>query len=410
MDGLHKSDDFADFDEAAYLARYRDIADAVADGRVASGWAHYDAHGRSEGRKGSNFDTTFYLQSYPAASREIESGLARDGVDHYRRFGKSRGYLPMPVAARPDDAAQMPRFGGFWVDRPDALDAVDGRLEVGQITEAQAAQLRFWITNGYVILPDAVPAKLADRALRDLDRAYAGGFPDLLFECGAKAPGHMGWDASLNALPAKALDLHYFSKAVRELMFAPAITGFLGLIFESHAFASQSLAFLRGSAQDPHQDSAYVAYTVARRFAASWVALEDVTIGAGELFYYDGSHRIADFVYGGRHKSVSEATRVGPDDALPQEIPGHVRSLRERTANGAYKKSVFAAKKGDALIWHADLVHGGNPISNAATRKSVVTHYCPKRLAPLFAERMQTPLFEHQGHYVTTGVGAYLGR
>ncbi len=410
MNDVQTSDDFADFDEEAYLVRYKDIATAVAEGRIASGWAHYDAHGRMEGRKANNFDAEHYLRSYPVVAREIAAGLAQDAHDHYRRFGRARGYLPARTAPRPDNASAMPRFGGFWVDRPDALDAVEGKLEIGRISEAEAEQLRFWITNGYIILPGAIPSRLADRAVKDLDRAYAGEFADLLFECGAKAPGHLPWDASLNALPAKALDLHYFSKAVRELMFAPAITAFLGLVFESKALASQSLTFLRGSAQDTHQDSAYVAYTVPRRFAASWVALEDVTIGAGEPFYYEGSHRAPDFVYGGRYKSVSEAKRLGPSEALPQEIPGHVRSLRDLASSGQYAKSVFAAKKGDALIWHADLVHGDNPISLDVTRKSVVTHYCPKRQAPLFAERMQAPLFEHQGHYLTTGVGAYLGR
>jgi ectoine hydroxylase-related dioxygenase (phytanoyl-CoA dioxygenase family) len=34
------------------------------------------------------------------------------------------------------------------------------------------------------------------------------------------------------------------------------------------------------------------------------------------------------------------------------------------------------AKKGDVLIWHANLVHGGAPILNPAlTRKSMVVHY-----------------------------------
>ena len=398
------------FDEATYLGRYADIAAAVAGGVWPSGWAHYDAHGRREGRNASNFDAVFYLASYPAAAQDIAAGLAANPLEHYRRHGRGRGYLPLPLAERPDDAAALPRFGGFWADRPDALDAVDGKLEVGQITVAQAEQLRFWIRNGYVILPGAIPAKLADRAEKELDRAYSGKVADLLFECGAVGPGHRPWSADLNALPAKALDLHYFSKPIRELIFAPAITGFLGLLFESHVFASQSLTFLRGSAQEPHQDSAYVAYTIARRFAASWVALEDVTIGAGELFYYDGSHRFADFTYGGRHKSVSEAMRLGPDSALDAEIPAHVRSLAARANQAGLAKSVFAAKRGDALIWHADLVHGGNPISTTATRKSVVTHYCPKRLAPLFSERVRTALFEHQGHYTTTGMTAYASR
>jgi len=36
----------------------------------------------------------------------------------------------------------------------------------------------------------------------------------------------------------------------------------------------------------------------------------------------------------------------------------------------------FLAKKGDILIWHANLLHGGSPITNVAlTRKSMVAHY-----------------------------------
>jgi ectoine hydroxylase-related dioxygenase (phytanoyl-CoA dioxygenase family) len=36
----------------------------------------------------------------------------------------------------------------------------------------------------------------------------------------------------------------------------------------------------------------------------------------------------------------------------------------------------FHAKKGDVLIWHANLLHGGSVIKNAAlTRKSMVGHY-----------------------------------
>jgi hypothetical protein len=46
----------------------------------------------------------------------------------------------------------------------------------------------------------------------------------------------------------------------------------------------------------------------------------------------------------------------------------------------------FLAKRGDILIWSADLAHGGRPISSTLTRKSVVTHYCPAELAPGYFE------------------------
>lgn len=40
------------------------------------------------------------------------------------------------------------------------------------------------------------------------------------------------------------------------------------------------------------------------------------------------------------------------------------------------EKKVFFAKKGDLLIWHANLLHGGEPQLNPQkTRKSMVLHY-----------------------------------
>jgi ectoine hydroxylase-related dioxygenase (phytanoyl-CoA dioxygenase family) len=186
-------------------------------------------------------------------------------------------------------------------------------------------------------------------------------------------------------------------------MLAPPITEFLGLIFESRALASQSLGFLRGSAQGSHQDSAYVTYTLPRQFAASWIALEDVSIGAGELFYYPGSHRLPDFTYSVRYKSIAEARRMGrsPEEVNPQAHQ-HVQSLDATAARFGLTKQVFAAKQGDVLLWHADLVHGGHPVSNQVTRKSIVTHYCPKHVAPLFSEVQRVTFHEHDGHLHTT--------
>ena len=299
------------FDEVAYLRLYPDIAKAIAEGSEPGAWQHYDRHGRREGRKANDFDAEFYLRAYPAAQQEIAAGLAETAFEHYRRFGRFRGFVANVKAPRPADAAAMTsRFGGLWPDLPNASDLIEGKLEIGQITERQAEKLTFWMNNGYVILENAIPSPLVDKGALDLERAYAGGFPDLNFECHAVAPDHIHWQPEINAHPAKALDIHHFSPAVRDLMFADAIAEFLGVIFESKAFASQTLGFLRGSAQEGHQDSAYVPYTIPRQFAATWIALEDVTIGAGELFYYPGSHRFEDFVYKDQFKSVHEAQRV----------------------------------------------------------------------------------------------------
>jgi hypothetical protein len=63
----------------------------------------------------------------------------------------------------------------------------------------------------------------------------------------------------------------------------------------------------------------------------------------------------------------------------------------------------FLAKRGDVLIWHAGLAHGGKPISQSRTRKSVVTHYCPCEVAPLIFEARSIPLrrYREQAYYTT---------
>jgi hypothetical protein len=346
-----------------------------------------------------SFDEAFYLRSYPQVKEELTPAI--DARAHYLQFGRARGYLPHREAPRADDAARMDaRFGGLWVDQPNAWDLIAGRLEIGAITGPQATLLRQWLIDGYVILPGAIPARLVDAAAADLDRAFRGGFETMLFES-PLAPGPVAWQQAFADVPSKALDLHHFSLPVRNLIFHGMLAEFLQLIFESKAFASQTLGFLRGSAQDGHQDSAYVPYTLPRQFAASWIALEDVKAGAGELFYYPGSHRFPDFLYGGQFKSVSELARAG-GEKLDAQVDQHVRELASRAKSMGMKKKTFIAKKGDVLIWHADLVHGGCPISQDATRKSVVTHYCPRRLSPLFSEQTALTVQEHEGHRFTS--------
>jgi hypothetical protein len=123
-------------------------------------------------------------------------------------------------------------FGGLWIDAPDADARIDGRRETGQLDDRQADLLHQFRRQGYVILPGAIPDDVLEPALADFDKAYAGGYPELRFECGQVLSGHEPWRAEILDYPAKALDLHHFSKAIRNLMFAPAVAEFLGLILK----------------------------------------------------------------------------------------------------------------------------------------------------------------------------------
>ena len=87
-------DDIRAFNEMEYLTLYPGILEAVRAGVFADGWAHYEHHGRSEGRQVCLFDEAFYLQAHPAAGRDLSDRLAATPYEHYLMFGRALGHAP----------------------------------------------------------------------------------------------------------------------------------------------------------------------------------------------------------------------------------------------------------------------------------------------------------------------------
>lgn len=82
----------AAFDEAAYLARYTDVAAVIAAGGMPSGRHHFEHYGFIEGRNGLALDPAWYCENYPIAALEMSEGEAADPHDHWVRIGRGRGY------------------------------------------------------------------------------------------------------------------------------------------------------------------------------------------------------------------------------------------------------------------------------------------------------------------------------
>ncbi|MDQ6733331.1 MAG: hypothetical protein M3Z35_04315, partial [Nitrospirota bacterium] len=77
------------FDERAYLIAHPDVADAVAAGTVLSGWRHFEAYGRSEGRQ---FCFSDGIDSLRRAKMEKIKPLLRQDLPHAVR-GLKYDYL-----------------------------------------------------------------------------------------------------------------------------------------------------------------------------------------------------------------------------------------------------------------------------------------------------------------------------
>ncbi len=132
----------------------------------------------------------------------------------------------------------------------------------------------------------------------------------------------------------------------------------------------QTINFENGSQQGTHSDSVHMTTFPKGNLIAVWVALEDIDEGCGPLHYYPGSHKLP-YIMNEDYGNQGDEFYLGNKSYNEYE-----EKIEELILENNLDKKVFLAKKGDILIWHANLLHGGNKVNNeGSTRKSMVFHY-----------------------------------
>jgi hypothetical protein len=143
----------------------------------------------------------------------------------------------------------------------------------------------------------------------------------------------------------------------------------LSRLYGRRAFPFQTLNFPVGTEQHYHSDSIHFSSAPERFMCGVWVALEDIHADAGPLVYYPGSHTWP--IYTHEHLGLCAAQQPG--------IPGQATFeplWRELVRHTGVEPKRFLARKGQALVWAANLLHGGDVHRDRArSRHSQVTHY-----------------------------------
>jgi phytanoyl-CoA hydroxylase len=296
----------------------------------------------------------------------------------------------------PDDelAALLPRahrdhaaieyrteFEGLWTDRIDVDDVIARRRRAGQLTEADVGLLRDWLERGYVILEGAVSKEVCETVKADLRTAFERGDERLHVLAPGEHFGHQ-LEPGTDMRGMRVNDIYVHLESARRALFNDPVLHFLRLIFDAAPMLLQSLSFDSGSRQGYHRDTAYVVVDPPMALAASWLALEDVEPGSGELMYIEGSHLISGLLFGDGYKCWNpHADGVEAHDRFMHELVA-------RSEAAGLPQRTLLAREGDVLIWSADLAHGGAPVRDeSATRKSLVGHWCPEWAVPRYFDQ-----------------------
>jgi phytanoyl-CoA hydroxylase len=271
-------------------------------------------------------------------------------------------------------------YGGCWTDRKDYLQVLNKKKYAGNYSEETLELVEKWYRDGYVILKNCISPEIIDQYLSDIE-ALKQKKDSPLKITGEKFKGQRGINEQVISPEdsIRVVDDYMFLSISRQMLLHKPICEFLTLIFEQPPVLTQSLHFIYGSGQAIHQDTAFVRMTSPFKLAACWIALEDIQEGSGELVYYSGSHRWTDFLFSGFYTHYDEE-RDGE-----KEMHRWHMWLENKMQQNEKSRQTFLAKKGDVLLWHAGLAHGGTKILDKnKTRLSLVSHYCPENARPLY--------------------------
>jgi hypothetical protein len=276
-------------------------------------------------------------------------------------------HQPVNVSRLPSFRAEhFPYSGPYpWLDRPNAEERIEQKLTAGEITAGQAELCRHWTTSGYVILPGLVEDHILDEVWTAYESAVSKGRIQLQPELAAVDDPY----------PGRYLNPHKKVGGFCRILKHPGLRDAIRLLMEREPKPLQTIASHKGSQQGIHSDSIHMTTYPLGYLTAAWIAVEDIHPNSGPLVFYPGSHRLP-YVFS-KDVDISEADfkRDGYGSYQAKYEP----FIEGTIAHHRLEPSYFHARKGDVLIWHANLLHGGSPRRNIQlSRKAVVCHYFVK--------------------------------
>ena len=242
-----------------------------------------------------------------------------------------------------------------WLDQPDAATQIAARVSAGTLSRAQAETLSSFARDGYATFGKLDDHDLCDRVAADawdvVERYRGRPFDEFvhLFE-----------------------NLFKTSEATRALTVHPFVLECCDLVLGSRALPFQTLSLVQGTQIGAHADSILMSTRPVHHMVAAWIALEDVSASAGPLLVWPGSHRWP-YVSPESIGILPTATREERQRIHNEHYYPRIREIID--GRGA-EPVVYTPDKGEVLLWHSNLVHGGAPIERAeASRNSLVVHY-----------------------------------
>lgn len=277
----------------------------------------------------------------------------------YKKYGVKKNYFSAVSSSDFKHLTALPAIAG-------TSTALNESILFQQADDATRKSMQAFDENGFLIIKNYLSAASADAVNAEIDQ---------LLKTGKVKQGHRN----------KIMFAFHHSSLLREIAAEKDLLQLLNLLLRGEAILFQSINFIMGSEQHTHSDSIHMTTYPLGGLLGVWIALDDIGENNGPLHYYPGSHKLP-YYLNSDYNNEGSAWLLGKKSYTAYE-----EMIAEKIAAQGIEKKIFTARKGDLLVWHANLFHGGEPHTDRQlTRKSMVLHYF-KKGAVCYHEISQRP-------------------
>jgi hypothetical protein len=266
-------------------------------------------------------------------------------------------------------------LGTPWVESPFFYKLLDN----SNLSNEEKELCKKYHEDGYVI----IDLELSDKTINDivLDMYKSLNETSTVFH-----PEHVTYTES-----KRIFEEWKKSDNIANLTVHPKLLKTLELLYAKKPFPFSTINFIKGSNQPLHSDTIHFHTIPSLWMAGVWVALENVDETNGTLQIVPKSHKWPVYEY-------EDLNLPNPDDIENGEALNYAEyeSFIESLVlvNGGEKK-IVPLKKGQALIWSANMLHGGCNVDGVTnfekTRLTQANHYffygCDEYYCPMFSKK-----------------------
>lgn len=268
----------------------------------------------------------------------------------YKKYGLKRPvYFPISrrVLEKINQEEEKP-----WLDVQSLKDIAKENEGFQKFSQKIQDSILDWSENGYTVIPRMFSEEEVDTVNSEIERLLA------------EKKVHWRYRGT------KIMFAYRHSEKIRAILDKTELRETMSFLMGRDIRLFSSINFHKGSEQLAHSDSVHMTTYPEGFLIAAWIALENITQSSGPLTYYPGSHKLP-YIYNEHYDHGGSTYLLGK---APYD--GYEAKIREVIAQNSFESKTFLPQKGDVLIWHANLLHGGSPMLNKeSTRKSMVLHY-----------------------------------